>query len=92
MKEQNYPYLEKVDELYGKIHAPAPQADPVILQIGKVHLKALLDQFLAVRQHQQLYEQQIRAVMRKVPESKLITTLPGLGKRLVPELVGEQRH
>jgi hypothetical protein len=59
LKEQNYPYLEKVDELYGKIHAPAPQADPVIVETGKLRLKALLDQFLAVRQHQQLYEQRI---------------------------------
>jgi len=87
LKAQNYPYLEKTDELFGKIHAPAPQADPVIVQTGKLRLKALLDQFLAVQRHQKLYEQQIRAVLRKVPESKLIRTLPGLGKRLVPELV-----
>jgi transposase len=40
-----------------------------------------------VRQHQKVYEQQIRAVLRKLPESKPIRTLPGLGKRLVPELV-----
>src|SRR4030095_4885494 len=32
LKKQNYPYLEKADELYGKIHAPAPQADPVMVQ------------------------------------------------------------
>jgi hypothetical protein len=37
----------------------------VIVHTGKVRLKALLDQFLAVRQHQGSYEQQIRAVLRK---------------------------
>jgi len=87
LRAQNYPYLEKADQLYGKIHAPAPQADPVIIQTGKVRLEALLDQFLAVRRHQKAYEHQIRAVLRKLPESKPIRTLPGLGKRLVPELV-----
>jgi transketolase C-terminal domain/subunit len=40
-----------------------------------------------VRRHQKVYEQQIPAVLRKLPESKPIKTLPGLGKRLVPELV-----
>jgi transposase len=87
LKEQNYPYLEKTDELYGKIHAPAPHADPVIVQTGKARLEALLDQFLTVRRHQKVYEQQIRVVLRKLPESRPIRTLPGLGKRLVPELV-----
>jgi transposase len=87
LKEQNYTYLEKADELFGKIHAPGPQADLVIVQTGKLRLKVLLGQFLAVQQHQKSYEQQIRAVLRKVPESKPIRTLPGLGKRLVPERV-----
>jgi transposase len=87
LKQQNYPYLEKADQLYDKIHAPAPEADPVIVKTGKVRLEALLDQFLPVREHQKVYQQQIRAVLRKLPESKPIRTLPGLGKRLVPELV-----
>ncbi len=87
LKKQNYPYVEKAGQLYDKIHALAPEADPVIVQTGKLRLEALLGQFLAVREHQKVYEQQIRTVLRKLPESKPIRTLPGLGKRLVPELV-----
>jgi transposase len=63
------------------------QADPVMAQAGKLRLLTLLDQFQAVRRHQTAYEQQIRAVLRQLPESKPIRTLPGVGKRLAPELV-----
>jgi transposase len=87
LKAQHYPHLERVGELHGKIQAPAPQADPVIAQAGRLRLLALLDPFRAVRQHQDIYEQQIRNLLRDLPEAEPIRTLPGEGKRLVPELV-----
>jgi hypothetical protein len=52
LEGQNYPYLEKADELYRAIHAPALQADPVMAQARKLRLLAWLDQFQAVRRHQ----------------------------------------
>lgn len=87
LKQQHYPYLEKANELYAKIQSAALQADPVIAQAGKLRLSALLEQFQAVKVHQIAYEKQIRTLLHQLPESKPIRTLPGVGKRLAPELV-----
>jgi transposase len=87
LKEQNYPYVGRADQLYQKIQAPTPQVDEVITQAGRLRLRSLLDQLMAIRQHQASYEQQIGNLMGSLPEAQSIQTLPGVGKRLAPELL-----
>jgi hypothetical protein len=57
----------------------APQADPVIVQTGKVVSTPYLTSLWLC---DGAYEEQIEGVLRKLPQSKLIRLFPGLGKRL----------
>lgn len=47
---------------------------------------ALLDQLSSVKDHVTLYEKQIKAILDKLPEARSISSLPGVGNRLGPEL------
>ena len=58
----------------------------MILRAGRFRLLVLLDQFVPLRDHLALYEKEVKAVLDKLPEAKSISSLPGVGERLAPEL------
>ena len=72
--------------LSGCVTTP-PEADPVVVRAAKLRLAALVDQLAMVRAHQGTYESAIKTLLEEMPEAQPVATLPGIDKRLVPELV-----
>jgi transposase len=85
-KRHHYNKPNKVEELWKLVQTPALNADPVILRAGRLRLLALLDQFVPMREHLALYEKEVKTILDKLPEAKSISSLPGVGERLAPEL------
>ena len=85
-KRQRYTHPERVESMWRQAQVPAPEADPVVVRAGRLRLLALVDQLQALRRHQAQYEQEIQAILDQLPESKILPTLPGVNKRLAPEL------
>lgn len=85
-KKQRYPRPELIDTLWQKVQAPSVKADPVVARAGRLRLLALVDQLIIVRNHLRGYEKEVKAILDTLPESKNLPTLPGIDKRLVPEL------
>lgn len=85
-KRHGYTHPERVESMWQQAQSPALEADPVIVRAGRLRLSALVDQLQALRQHQAQYEHEIQAILDQLPESKILPTLPGVDKRLAPEL------
>ena len=85
-KKHHYSRPQKVEELWTLIQAPALQPDVVVLKAGRFRLLALLDQLGPLRDHLACYEKEVKAILDKLPEAKSISSLPGVGDRLTPEL------
>jgi transposase len=85
-KKHRYNKPNKTGELWKLVQAPALNPDPVILRAGRFRLLALLDQFISLKDHLALYEKEVKTVLDKLPEAKSISSLPGVGERLAPEL------
>ena len=85
-KKHHYSRPNKVEELWTLIQTPGLQPDVVILKAGRFRLLALLDQLILLREHLALYEKEVKAILDKLPEAKSISSLPGVGDRLAPEL------
>jgi transposase len=86
-RKQRYTHPQRVDALYEQTRVKAPEADPVLVRAARLRLSALLDQITAVCVHQARYEKEIKALLDQLPEAANLPTLPGVDKRLVPELV-----
>ena len=86
-RTQRYTHPQRVDALYERTHAPVPEADPVVVEAGKLRLAALVAQLAVVLAHQGTYERAIKTLLEELPEAQPVATLPGIDKRLVPELV-----
>jgi transposase len=87
LKKHRYPCPDRVDALCAAVTAQAPMADPVIARAGRMRMLALLDQLVALQRHVQDYEHQIQELFDQLPESDRISSLPGVGDRIGPELV-----
>jgi transposase len=85
-KKHHYSRPQKVEELWKVVQSPALQSDPVVLKAGRFRLLALLDQLVPLREHLLRYEKEVKAILDKLPEAKSISSLPGVGNRLAPEL------
>jgi transposase len=85
-KEHHYNRPQKVGELWASVQTPAPVPDSVPLKAGRLRLLALLDQLAPLREHLTLYEKEVKAILDKLPEAESISSLPGVGDRLTPEL------
>jgi hypothetical protein len=85
-KKHHYTRPNKIEELWTLIQTPALQPDVVILKAGRFRLLSLLDQLIPLREHLSLYEKEVKAILDKLPEAKSISSLPGVGDRLAPEL------
>lgn len=86
LKKLEYPCPGRAEDLYEAITAPAPVADAVITQSGRMRMLALLDQLATLQSHIKDYERQIKKLFEKLPESEQISNLPGVGGRIGPEL------
>jgi transposase len=87
LKKHRYPCPAKADELWKTIQAPTLQPDKVVARSGRLRLRMLLDQFENLKEHIAHYEQEIQAILDKLPESTSVKSLPGVGERLAPELI-----
>jgi hypothetical protein len=85
-KKHHYSRPQKVEELWKLVQSPALQSDPVVLKAGRFRLLALLDQLGPLREHLIRYEKEVKAILDKLPEAKSVSSLPGVGDRLAPEL------
>jgi transposase len=86
LKQHHYPCPGRADALYDKTRIPAPKADPVITRAAKLRMLALVDQIATLRAHIADYERQIEELFETLGDHQNITTLPGVGERLAPEL------
>ena len=87
LKKHRYPCPAKAEELWKTVQAPTLQPDKVVARSGILRLRMLLDQFENLKEHITHYEQEIQAILEKIPESTSVKSLPGVGERLAPELV-----
>jgi transposase len=85
-KKRHYNRPNKIEGLWKLVQTPALNPDPVILRAGRFRLLALLDQLISLRDHLALYEKEVKDILDKLPEAKSISSLPGVGERLAPEL------
>lgn len=85
-KKRHYNRPNKIEGLWKLVQTPALNPDPVVLKAGRFRLLALLDQLIPLREHVALYEKEVKAILDKLPEAKSISSLPGVGDRLAPEL------
>jgi transposase len=86
-RTQRYTHPQRVEALYERTHARMPEADPVVVEAAELRLAALVAQLAVVLAHQGTYERAIKALLEELPEAQPVATLPGVDKRLVPELV-----
>lgn len=87
LKQHRYTHSQRIAELWEKISAPAPVPDPVVEKACTLRLKALLDQLEPLKEHIAAYEREIQSILDKLPETDPVSSLPGVDKRLTPELV-----
>jgi transposase len=86
-KKQRYTWPDRVQELYDKAQAPALVSGLVALNRGRMRLPCFLDQLETLRSHRVRYEKAIKQLLEQMPETDTISSLPGAGKRLAPEIV-----
>jgi len=87
LKKHRHACPAKADELWKTIQSPTLQPDKVTARSGRLRLGMLLDQLESLKEHINLYEQEIQDILDKLPESDSVKSLPGVGDRLAPELV-----
>ena len=86
-KKHHYSHPNRVGELWDIAQSQTPEADSVVTTANRFRLLTLLDQLTSLREHIAKYEKEIQAILDNIPETKHISSLPGAGKRIVPELV-----
>ncbi|MBZ0110180.1 MAG: IS110 family transposase, partial [Candidatus Scalindua rubra] len=87
LKKQKYSHPKKESELWRKIKTPALESDIITTKAGHLRLLALLDQLIPLREHLTCYEKEVRSILNNLPTAEPISTLPGVGERLAPELI-----
>lgn len=87
LKKHRYPCPSKAGELWKIIQSPTLQPDKVTAHAGRLRLGMLLDHLKNLKEHIAHYEQEIQAILDKLPEATSVGSLPGVGERLTPELV-----
>ena len=86
-KKHHYSRPNSVDAFWQTAQSPTPQPDLVVATAGKMRVLTLVDQLTSLKTHIAHYEQEIQNILDNLPETTPISTLPGVGKRLYPELV-----
>lgn len=85
-KKHHYTHPDKVEKLWEIAQTPDPEPDRVIAKACRFRLLTLIDQLPVLKEHVADYEKEIQAILDNLPETETISSLPGVGKRLTPEL------
>jgi len=86
LKKHKYSVPAKAQEAYNQLTRRTPKADPVAIAAGKLKVKALVEQLRVLYATRKEYERQIKNLLDTLPEADIISSLPGVGKRLTPEI------
>jgi transposase len=86
LKANHYTQPSRASEIFDQIKRPVLTADAVAEAAGTIRVQALLDQLVALRASRKEYEKRIKDILDKLPEADVIYSLPGVGKRLTPEI------
>jgi len=86
LKANRYSVPAKAQDIFQHIKRRTPQADKVASAAGRIKLRSLVDQLVVLRQARKIYEGEIKELLDKLPEADIISSLPGVGKRLTPEI------
>jgi transposase len=86
LKDNKYSVPAKSQEIFEHIKRRTAKADKVAAVAGKIKLKSLVDQLVVLRQTRKSYEREIKQLLDTLPEADIISSLPGVGKRLTPEI------
>lgn len=86
-KKHHYTRPDNVEKLWETAQVPTPQPDNVIAKACRFRLLSLLAQLSPLREHIAQYEKEIQAILESLPDTESISSMPGAGKRLTPELV-----
>ncbi len=86
-KKHKYSHPERVNELWTITKAPALKSDTITIKVGRLRLLALLDQLASLKEHLTCYEKEVQSILNNLPTAGSISSLPGVGKRLAPELI-----
>jgi len=86
LSAHRYSAPSKAEEAFRHLTRRNPESDPVVVTAGQLKVKYLVDQLRVEYATRKLYEQQIKDLLDKLPEAQVISSLPGAGKRLVPEI------
>lgn len=87
LRKHRYPHPAKAEELWKTIQSPSLQPDKVTARSGRLRMGMLLGQLENLKKHITCYEREIQQILDNLPESTPLKSLPGVGERLVPELV-----
>src|SRR3989304_5173457 len=68
LKKHRYPCTAKAEELWKTIQSPTLQPDKAVARSGRLRLGMLLDQLENLKEHITHYEQEIQAILDKLPE------------------------
>jgi transposase len=86
LKANRYSVQSKKTEIFQHLKRRTPKADRVASAAGRIRTRSLVDQMVVLRASRKSYEQQIKELLESLPEADIISSLPGVGKRLLPEI------
>ena len=86
LRENRYSVPSKTDKIFENIKRKTLKADRVAAAAGKMKLKVLTDQIIVLRDSRKAYEREIKQLLDLLPEADIISSLPGVGQRLIPEI------
>lgn len=85
-KDQKYTRPNLIERHWVRAKRRLPEPSAVSLRTGRMRMLVLLDQLMTLKDHILKYERQIQELVEMLPEHDTFSSLPGAGKRLVPEM------
>jgi transposase len=86
LKKHGYSVPSRAHEAFQQLKRRTPSPDPVALAAGPMKAKAIVEQLKVLRSSIKAYDKQIKELLDSLPEAEIISSLPGVGKRLAPEI------
>jgi hypothetical protein len=86
LKKHRYSAPAKAAQAFSQLTRRTPQADPVAIAAGRLKAKSIVDQLRVLYATRKAYEHDIKELLDKLPEADIISSLPGVGNRLAPEI------
>jgi transposase len=79
--------VQAAHRLWGRLHAPQLQADPITTRVKVRLMLALVSQLVPLLEQISAYDEEIERLFLTHPDSQVFLSLPGTGKRLAPRLL-----